>query len=331
MGLCALKSYLNVSTVMPTTYSDQFFVMDPGNPPANGTSLTVQVYEFVDGNDNGFINPGDTGDTANGVDVTAVWVNDTITVNMDGVVQTITGVTFYLAGQPAIFTPTDGTVLSDATFISSTYVTTSTQIAVGAFGPPCFTAGTLIDTPDGPRKVEDIRPGDRVDTLDNGPQLVRWAGKRDVDGSADHAPVRIEAGVLGNEKPLLVSPQHRMLVTGWAVELNFGEDSVLVAAKHLVNGDTITRAPASEVSYVHILFDTHEIVVAEGAPSESFFPGDFMLARDVALRTEMLEFFPELSTGGLANLPDTARRVLTGREAEVLCQDLMHQDTRKAA
>ncbi|MGV6811291.1 MAG: Hint domain-containing protein [Brevirhabdus sp.] len=303
---------------MPTTYSDQFFVMDPGNPPSNGTALTVQVYDFVDGNDNGFINPSDTGDTANGADVTRVWVGDTITVVMDGVTQTITGVTFYLSGQPAIFTPTDGTVLSDATFVSSTYVTTSTQIAVGDFGPPCFTSGTMIDTPDGPRRVEDIRPGDLVTTLDSGPQTVRWVGKRTVDGGGDFAPILFAPGALDNTTALLVSPQHRMLVDGWKAELFYGEDSVLVAAKHLVNNDTVTVAPCAEVTYVHILFDTHEVVMADGAPAESFFPGDFMLSRDVELRAEMLKIFPELATEGVANLPCTARRVLTGREAALL-------------
>jgi len=303
---------------MPTTHSDQLFVLDPGSPPAGGTVLTVQVIEFVDGNDNGFINPGDAGDTANGADITRVWVNDTITVIMDGVEQTISGVTFYLDGQPAIFTPNDGTVLSDATFVSSTYVTSSTQIAVGDFGPPCFTAGTQIETPDGPRPVDEIHPGDMVLTVDNGAQVVRWVGTRSVDATGDFAPIRFAPGVLGNSAPLMVSPQHRMLIEGWQAELLFGEPSVLVAAKHLVNGTTITIEPRNRVNYVHILFDTHEVVMAEGAPSESFFPGDFMLSRDVALRTEMLALFPDLATGNVANLPNAARRVLTRREAQVL-------------
>jgi len=313
---------------MPTTYSDQFFVIDPGNPPANGTALTVQVIEFVDGNDNGFINPGDIGDTANGVDVTSVWVDDTITVVMDGVTQTITGVTFYLDGQPAIFTPTDGTVLSDATFVSATYVTTSTQVAVGSFGPPCFTLRTMIDTPDGLRAVEDIRPGDLVNTLDHGPQVVRWVGQRKVDASGDFAPIRIAPGALGNTRALMVSPQHRMLVSGWNVELLFGEESVLVAAKHLVNGHTVTVAPQSEVTYIHFLFDQHEVVIADGAPAESFFPGDFMLSRDIVLRAEMIDLFPELASGGVSHLPQTARRVLTRREAAVLCErsDVQHEE-----
>lgn len=303
---------------MPTTYSDQFFVMDPGAPPPPGTALTVQQFEYVDGDDNGFINPSNPGDTANGADITRVWVDDTITVVMDGIEQTITGVTFYLQGQPAVFTPTDGTVLSDATFVSSTYVTQSTQIDVGSFGPPCFTAGTLIDTPDGKRPVEEIRPGDMVQTLDHGPQKVRWVGRRRISAAGEFAPIRFAEGVLGNDQPLLVSPQHRMFLSDWQNDLLFGERDVLVAAKHLVNGSTITKAPAPMITYVHILFDAHEIVTANGAASESFFPGDCILEGDEALRGEMLEIFPQLAWEDGATLPKTARRVLNGREAALL-------------
>ncbi len=77
----------------------------------------------------------------------------------------------------------------------------------------CFTQGTLIETPQGPRAIEDIAPGDLVLTLDNGPQPVRWAGQRRVDGRGAFAPIRFEAGAIDNDTALLVSPQHRMLLT----------------------------------------------------------------------------------------------------------------------
>ena len=178
---------------MPTTYTDQFFVIDPANPPPSGTSLTVQNYDFVDSDDNGFIQP-DVGDTANGAEVTSVWIDDTITVTMGGSSVTITGVTFYLDGQPAIFTPTDSTVLEDATFQSATYVTDSTQVPVGELGPPCFTPGTVIETETGPRLIETLAPGDRVLTRDRGMQPVLWIGRRTMPGTGAFAPVRFAAG-----------------------------------------------------------------------------------------------------------------------------------------
>lgn len=313
---------------MPTTYTDQFFFIDPGNPPPNGTALTVQTLSVVDQDDNGFISPaGD--DSFNGFDITAVWVGDTIRVWMNGVRVTITGVTFYLAGGGAVFTPTDGTILSNATFIRSTYVNTSTQIAVGAFGPPCFVAGTGLLTPEGRRPIEEIAVGDLVWTRDRGAQVVRWHGVRKVAGTGDFAPIRFAPGAIGNERELLVSPQHRMLIEGWRAQLFFGEEEILVAAKHLVNGDTIHVACRPWVVYHHLMFDDHEILEAEGVPSESFHPGDWILMADAGVRREMRALFPELDpVPGLGGRV-TARRVVRGGEARVLALDRV--DVRLAA
>lgn len=277
---------------MPTKYTDQFFVIDPGNAPANGTVLTVQIFDFYDQNDNGVIRGG-TGDTANGGTITQVWVNDTIRVTMNGVTQTITGVTFYISGQPAIFTPTDGTILSDATFISSTFVTTATQVPVGNFGPPCFTPGTLIETPEGARLIETLAVGDLVCTRDHGPQELLWIGRRTVHGVGAVAPIVFEPGAIGNDARLVVSPQHRMLVEGWRAELYFGTDEVLVPAKHMVNDRTIRQVPQDEVTYIHLLFAHHEIVTAAGVPSESYFLGHALHQSDPATRDEVLALFPD--------------------------------------
>lgn len=302
---------------MPTTYNDQFFVMDPGNPPPNGTAMVVQRFDFIDQNNNGFISPsGD--DSFNGIDITSVWVNDTIRVAMNGVTVRITGVTFYTNSGPAVFTPTDGTILSNATFLSSTWVPNSTQVPVGAFGPPCFVAGSLIDTPDGPRPVEDICGGDLVLTRDHGAQEVRWTGHRRVAGTGDFAPIRFAPGALGNSRALLVSPQHRMLIAGWRAELYCGADEVLIAATHLVNGDTIHRMPMAKVDYHHLLFDDHEILMAEGIPSESFHPGDYILMADAGIRSELLALFPDLNPLPGHGGRRTARPVARGAEARVL-------------
>jgi hypothetical protein len=107
--------------------------------------------ELNDVDANGLIRAGNN-DTVGGLIVNAVWQNDTITVTMAGMTRTITGVTFYRNGGTAVFTPTDGTVLGTATFVRSTYVTTSTQTTVGSLGPACFLRGTWLDTPQGPRR-----------------------------------------------------------------------------------------------------------------------------------------------------------------------------------
>ncbi len=160
---------------------------------------------------------------------------------------------------------------------------------------PCFVKGTLIRTARGNVPVEDIRPDDRVQTVDNGCRPVVWTGRRKVCGLGSMAPIRFEAGSIGNRRTLLVSPQHRMLITGWQPQLLTGESEILAAATHLVNGRTIRRARRPMVTYVHLMFENHEVLLAEGAPSESLFAGGRALtAFDRTARQEIRRLFPDL-------------------------------------
>lgn len=296
---------------------DQFFVIDPGSPPASGTALTMVRFKLDDVNSDSFISTT-AGDTVGGLLVTSVWVGDQIRVQWpDGSTQWITGVTFYRDGGPAVFTPTDGTVLQNATFLSSTWVSSSTQVALSSLGPTCFVAGTLIDTPEGPRAIETLRPGDTVTTADHGPQTLRWVSRSTARAAGAFAPVRIRAGALGNLRDLWVSQQHRMLLSGWWAELMFGAEEVLVAAKHLLNDHSITLVPGGSVTYLHLMFDQHEIVFAEGIATESYFAAPARLTNPDPQTAEMLALFPELARGGTAHA-QTARPVLRGFEAQMI-------------
>ena len=302
---------------MPTTYLDQFFIIDPFNPPPAGTALTVQKYNLLDNNDDNDFDRFD-GDSVNGSDITSSWPGDTVTVNVPGVGNvTYTGVTFYLANGTQVFTPNDGQVLMDGTLVSATGVTTQGPLTVAELGPPCFTAGTLIDTADGPRAVETLAPGDLVPTRDHGAQPIRWLGRCVISGRGEHAPIRFAKGAIGNDRALLVSPQHRMLISGWRAELHFGEPEVLIAAKHLVNGDTIHVHRVEEVEYVHILFDAHEIVGSHGVQSESLNPGVVTSHADRAAQREIMALFPALH-GMLSGECRLARPVAKGYEGRVL-------------
>jgi Hint domain len=165
----------------------------------------------------------------------------------------------------------------------------------------CFTPGTKVDTPDGPRLVEALRAGDLVTTLGNGSQVLRWIGRRQVSLAAllmspELRPVEFAAGVIGNLGPLRVSPQHRVLLNDWRAQVYFGEDEVLIPAKAMINGQTIRQVlPPEGVTYLHLLFDRHEIIVTDGALSESFHPGETGLeALDAAQRREVDLLFPGL-------------------------------------
>lgn len=302
---------------MPTAYEDQFFNVDPGSPPPVGTLLTFSRVEFIDNDDNNLIQPN-TGDTFNGVQITSVWQNDTLTVNVPGVGNvTYTGVTFYLASGTPVFTPTDGQVLQDGTFVSSTFVTTSTQTPVGSFGPTCFTPGTLIDTPQGLRPIEDIREGDLVLTLDDGAQPVRRVLSGTFRAVGECAPIRFADDAIENDGVLMVSPQHRLLITGWRAELYFGQDEVLVPAKHLVNDDTIRQVSGGVVTYIHLLFDRHQIIFGGSVPSESCFPPHVLSDDPSDVETELHTLFPNFSHA-LKSRWQTVRPVLGRAEARLL-------------
>ena len=188
----------------------------------------------------------------------------------------------------------------------------------------CFAEGSLIRTPRGEVPVEDLQPGDIVDTLDHGPQAVRWIGCSDVPARGDLTPIRIRAGALGDGLPhtdLVVSPHHRMVVTGWRAEVLFGEPEVLAAARDLINDDTIRPATdLDRVRYFHVLFDRHEIIWGNGAMSESFHPADCALDKMAeATRDEILRLFPELKSGA-TSFGDTARMVVGPRDARMILQ-----------
>lgn len=301
--------------MMPGTYSFSFFSIDPGNPPARNSALTPSTLTVTDQNDNGIIGTSQ-GDTIGGFTVASVWVGDTITVRVDGKNVTITGVTFYRTGASAVFMPTDGTVLTNATFRSATYVNTSTQYTLPPV--PCFVAGTLIFTAQGARPVETLKPGDLILTRDSGMRPLRWIGQTTVSGQDRFAPIRFMPGTCGNTNQLLVSPNHRILVTGWKAEMYFGEREILVPAKTLVNGDTIMSAPCETVTYVHLLLDRHEVIFAEGAATESLHPGDYLLAGADETAAEILALFPELATESGRRRWKSARSIARTREARLL-------------
>ncbi|MDF2142421.1 Hint domain-containing protein [Paenirhodobacter sp. CAU 1674] len=192
---------------------------------------------------------------------------------------------------------------------------------------PCFTPGTLVATPRGEKLVEDLAVGDKVITRDNGLQEIRWVGRRDLSRtelmSAPHLkPVLIRAGSLGNGLPdrdMLVSPNHRMLVANERTALYFEEHEVLVAAKHLVDNRGVKTVETLGTSYLHFMFDRHEVLLANGCWSESFQPGDQTLGgMGNAQRSEIFELFPELRTAEGVESYGAARKTLKRHEAKLL-------------
>ncbi len=230
-----------------------------------------------------------------------VSVNDVITLGTGQDVQLNEDGTLTLVG--------DGDA-EDFTFTYTVSDGTNSDVGiVEASTIPCFVAGTRIATPSGERLVETLAVGDWVRTRDNGDQPIRWIGQRTVPAQGQMAPIRISQGAIGNKRELWLSPQHRVLRSDASTALLFGEDEVLVPAQALVNDTSITRQPGEWVTYVHMMFDDHQIVFSEGVPSESYLPGEQTHALfDPKVLEEICAIFPELdpSTGngyGLAVRP----------------------------
>lgn len=224
----------------------------------------------------------------NGVPVTAnshVFLADgtEVVVNPDGTITILTDGDEKAGPTTFSYEVTDANGVSDVGFVHG-------QIA-------CFVAGARIATERGLVSVQSLEPGDRVLTLDNGYQTLRWRGMRSLASQGAFAAVSIPADTFGSHGALRVSPQHRLLIRGWQAELYCGESEVLVKAVHLVRSGLLRQDHSGmPVTYCHLLFDHHEIINAEGLWSESYLPGPATLAgHDPETRNELFTMFPELA------------------------------------
>jgi O-antigen biosynthesis protein len=143
------------------------------------------------------------------------------------------------------------------------------------FTAACYCRGTLIATERGEVPVEDLAIGEKVLTLSGEARPIKWIGRRSygsrfVMGRKDVLPICIKAGALADSVPkrdLWISPNHAMYL-----------DGVLIEAKDLVNGASIVQAErADKVEYFHLELESHEVIIAEMAPSESFIDDDSRL------------------------------------------------------
>ncbi len=195
----------------------------------------------------------------------------------------------------------------------------------------CFTPHALMMTPLGQVRADQLRVGDKLVTRDSGAQELVWIGRktlqqRDLYARADLAPVHIQAGALGNglpERALSLSPNHRILIREDVNNLLFDTPEVLLAAKHLVGRPGIIQTAPNTVTYLHLMFENHELIMSDGAWSESFQPAEYALKGvESEQRDELLTLFPELQTiEGLENYA-AVRRSLKGFESQLLIAEL---------
>ncbi len=163
-----------------------------------------------------------------------------------------------------------------------------------------FTPGTFIATERGQRPVEQLQRGDRIVTRDNGLKRITWIGRRnisykDLNQIKGLRPVLIKKGALGGGRPerdMLVSPRHRLFVRA---------HDALMSARELIDHRQIVPAPSLGVSYLHLMCNTREVALANGAWAECVHPDDPVAASQTPKqRREILILFPEVATMGAA-------------------------------
>lgn len=167
-----------------------------------------------------------------------------------------------------------------------------------------FVKGTLIDTVEGPKPVEKLSPRDKILTDSDGPQPLVWIGRRRLGSDVlrvrpNWRPVRITAGVLGNRSDILLSPEHRVLISDWRAQLYFGEEQILVPIKALIDGAGIRFEPTDKaVEYFQLVFAHHQVVFSEGLPIESYFPESGRESKtSKAIELEVGRTCPEVASG----------------------------------
>ncbi len=254
--------------------------------------------------------------------------NDTTAIG--GVTQTIKTFQLTIGGVTRSFVMNDtqaqipGVSVGDSVQLQN--YTNYTPITYNSIA--CFAAGTEIETVCGMRPVETLAVGDSIITRDHGPQAIRWAGcsvlsHRDLLARPHLAPIVIEKGALGPDQPsrkLRLSPQHRILLQGWDLQLTLGVEEGLAPAKFLLGRPGIYRdTGCRRVSYHHILFDHHEVINSNGQWSESFLLGETIrTGMDHAQTTELQELFPDLRAFESLAHGSPARMILHRHEVSVL-------------
>ena len=169
-----------------------------------------------------------------------------------------------------------------------------------------FAGGTMITLADGAqRPIETLHPGDPILTRDHGRQPIRWIGHNRLRAVGAYAPVVIPAGTLGNGGDLVLSQHHRVFLYQRQKQPGLSTSELLVQARHFVDGATVYLRDGGFVDYYSLVFDRHEIIYAEGIPSESLIVNDATVSR----------LPPEIAAEVRAQFPGLAQNPHFGTEA----------------
>ena len=160
-----------------------------------------------------------------------------------------------------------GSGLQEALALAGTYKSSDFSVVGGAVDVTCFLAGTCILTNCGEVAVEALAAGDLIMTVSGASVPIEWIGYRHLDCNRHPDPrrvwpVEVKKGAFADNAPhrdLRLSPDHAVFV-----------DGLLVPIKLLINGSSIKQIPMNKVIYYHVELPNHDVILAEGLPTESY-------------------------------------------------------------
>ena len=312
-GTNAPDQELTVSGISPLGTHDDVFYLELFQKPGD-TFVNGQFWRLTDAEGNviaDYMIPDNTGYQMMGAGDEHILFLDNYILDLGGLQSTM------------VYTPDDEIADPDVGNNDGELQISEVEAAV------CFGAGSVIRTAQGLVPVELIEQGDLVWTMDHGMQPVAFVARTVVDlrRAGDLAPVEILRGALGRglpARPVVISPQHRVLLTGHLVELYAGLEEALVPAHwlargHLGKGRIRRRHDLDQIEYIHLMFDRHEIVDSGGLLSESFHPGaEAVRALDCATRDELYRLFPQFRLFGSEAAGPLCRPEIRGRAAALM-------------
>lgn len=219
--------------------------------------------------------------------------------------------------------------------VNGTQVVDTHQVTITIFGENevCFTRGTELLTEHGPKRIEELRVGDLLETRDHGLKPIRWIGMSKVSeaqrrGNSSLEPIRIKAGAISKGVPqndLCVSPQHRILIDGAYADMLLAEPAVFAAAKNLVNGVSIKTCGQDfdALEYWHVALEDHDVIYANGCPTESLLLGDMAVEN---MSSDQLREIETLFPGLLGGQHEIAYPEAKAHEAKVLSWAIVDGD-----
>ncbi|PCH73775.1 MAG: hypothetical protein COC12_04530 [Rhodobacteraceae bacterium] len=146
-----------------------------------------------------------------------------------------------------------------------------------------FSRGSLVETENGPVAIEDILPGDRVNTTDGTSETVLWKGSttlvpgRPGPTGRNLRLTRIMPDTFGMQRPMsyvLAGPSARLLNTPDHLRALVGGAQMLTPVQEFVDGmNVIETAPPTPVELFHICLPRHAAIRVGGLEFETYHPG----------------------------------------------------------